>query len=341
MEVLEENKLQVIVKESGLEETKAQTILEKFQDYYKIAAEWETKAKALTVTDVTQVAEMKMAREGRLFLKGKRVDIEKARKDLKEQCLREGKAIDGIANVLKALIEPIETYLEEQEKFAEIEAAKQKEIRKAERMERLSPYGATVFENMIADMDDTSFENYFTGVKTNYEAKIEAEKQAEIASLEREKAEQAERDRIREENERLKAEAAERERVAEIERKEREAERKAAEEKAAKDRAEIEAKTKAEREESERKLAAERAERERVQKELQAKKEAEEKARAEEQQKIDADLAMGDKAKFESLIAELENLTTKYVFKSAKFKNAYASVNDLLNKTINYAISKK
>ena len=97
------NELQVIVEKSGLEPTKAKTILEKFQNYFEIAAEWEKKSKVIVVTKATQEADMKLARVGRLFLKEKRIAIEKTRKELKEQALREGKAIDGIANVLKAL----------------------------------------------------------------------------------------------------------------------------------------------------------------------------------------------------------------------------------------------
>lgn len=112
-----ENQLVTIVNESGLDKSKADILLKNFQDYFEIAGDWEKKAKMLVVSDDKQVAEMKMAREGRLFLREKRIAIEKTRKELKEQSLREGKAIDGIANVLKALIVPIEEYLYKQEHF--------------------------------------------------------------------------------------------------------------------------------------------------------------------------------------------------------------------------------
>jgi len=112
-----EDQLSVIVKESGLEKTKAQVLLDNFSRYFQLAADWEKKAKTIVITDASQTAEMQMARTGRLFLRQKRIVIEKTRKDLKEQSLREGKAIDGIANILKALIIPIEEYLEKQEKF--------------------------------------------------------------------------------------------------------------------------------------------------------------------------------------------------------------------------------
>src|SRR3990167_460476 len=128
VEVVKENQLAVIVRESQLEPTKAKYILEKFTEYFDMADEWTIKAKVIVVTKPEQKAEMEMARTGRLFLKEKRVAVEKARKELKEQALREGKAIDGIANVLKALIVPIEEYLEQQERFVEI----QKEKKEAE-----------------------------------------------------------------------------------------------------------------------------------------------------------------------------------------------------------------
>jgi hypothetical protein len=127
-----ENQLEIVVRESGLEQTKAQVILSKFQDYFALAADWENKAKTLIVSSVEQKAEMQMARAGRLFLRDKRLQVEKTRKELKEQALREGKAIDGIANVLKALIEPIESYLEKQERFVEIKQAEEAEQRRIE-----------------------------------------------------------------------------------------------------------------------------------------------------------------------------------------------------------------
>ena len=117
-----DNQLQTIVRESGLEPTKARTILTLFQNYFEIADEYAIKAKAIVVTDGSQTAMIEAARDVRLFLRDKRIAIEKARKELKEQALREGKAIDGIANVLKALIVPIEKYLETQENFVQLKA---------------------------------------------------------------------------------------------------------------------------------------------------------------------------------------------------------------------------
>ena len=82
------NELVEIVNASGLEKTKADFILTHFQDYFKIAAEWEIKSKAIKVTDASQTTEMGMAKVARKMLSQKRIDIENARKELKEQSLR-------------------------------------------------------------------------------------------------------------------------------------------------------------------------------------------------------------------------------------------------------------
>lgn len=133
------NELQLLVEQSGLEKSKAQYMLDNFTDDFRVAAEWETKVKTIVVTDASQTGTMKMARAGRLFLRDRRIKVEAARKHLKEQSLREGKAIDGIANVLKALIVPMEEHLYRQEHFVEIQLkakAEQKRIETEQQVER-------------------------------------------------------------------------------------------------------------------------------------------------------------------------------------------------------------
>ena len=180
-------KLATIVSESGLEKSKADVLLANFSDYFKIAGEWERKAKVLVVTDETQVAEMNMAREGRLFLKEKRVSLEKVRKGLKEQSLREGKAIDGIANVIKALIVPIEQYLDDQEHFVEKQEAAKQEVIRLETEARMQAEKLAEEQRIAAEQEQVRLEN--TRLREEAEAK---DKQMEV---ERVKAE-TERQRI-------------------------------------------------------------------------------------------------------------------------------------------------
>jgi len=225
-----ENQLAIIVKDSGLEQTKAKYLLENFQSYFELADEWTKKAEAIKVTEESQVADMQMARVGRLFLREKRIAIEKVRKELKEQSLREGKAIDGIANVLKALIVPIEEYLEKQEKFiefkreAEAEALRIEEEKKAE-AERIAKEKAEREEQERIR-------------KENERLRKEAEEREAKARADREAAEKKQRDL--EERARQEREAAEKK--IQAERAKAEAEKKAAEEKARQEKEALEKK---------------------------------------------------------------------------------------------------
>lgn len=187
-----ENQLSVIVKESGLEASKAQFILEKFQGYFAIAAEWEATAATIIVTDAKQTDKMDMARKGRLILREKRIAVEKARKELKEQALREGKAIDGIANVLKALIVPIEEHLERQEKFVELKVAAEAEAKRQEVEKRIEEERIAAEKAAAEEQERIKQENErlkAEAVLREAAAKVEREKQAKILAEQKAKAE--------------------------------------------------------------------------------------------------------------------------------------------------------
>ena len=275
-----ENQLRVIVKESGLDATKAEYILNQFQNYFELAAEWEKKAKTLVVTNESQRTEMQMAKTARLFLREKRIAVEDSRKRLKEQCLREGKAIDGIANVLKALIIPIEEYLDKQEKFVEHREAAKAEIIRIEVEKKMEEDRIAAEQAAIAE-----------------QARIKAEnerlrKEAE----EKEKALQAERAKV--ETERKEAERKAREAQEKL--------RKEAEEKAEKISKENDAKLAKEREEANEKIQEALDKIEKVKIELRQKKDAEEKAKREAEEKIEAQKNAGDREKLLFLAESIE-----------------------------------
>ena len=235
-----ENQLAIIVRESQLEPSKAKYILEKFQNYFEIASEWEQKAKTLIVTKPEQKAEMEMARTGRLFLREKRTAVEKARKELKEQALREGKAIDGIANVLKALIVPIEEYLDKQEHFVEIQEEKKREAMRIEIDRRIEEERIAEEKKAQEEQERIRLENE----KLKKEAEIREKKMAE----ERKKQEaKLAKERAKREVDRTVLEEKSRK-----EREKLEAEKHAIEEKAQKEKAKAKAKADAERKEKER-----------------------------------------------------------------------------------------
>ena len=174
--------------ESGLPREVVLSIDSKFKEYEDIANEWNKKAYEIEVTDESQVELMQQAREGRLLLKAKRVEIEKTRKRLKEQSLLEGRFIDSLAKRLFAIIEPAEEHLELQEKYAEIKEQLRKSKLKAERLELLDPYlhflDLSQFD--LSTMSDVAFNTIFNGAKVSLE---NFEKAQERIRLEQEEVE--------------------------------------------------------------------------------------------------------------------------------------------------------
>jgi len=183
----QENKLEVVIKESGLDTSQADNLMKSFAGFYSQAREIVEKCKNISVTDVSQKDEMAKARESRLNLQHIRTDADKTRVKLKEQSLREGRAIQGVYNVLEALIKPVEENLEKQEKFAENLEKERLEKQFEERVEKLSKYVNDVSLYSLKDMADEVFENLLAGCKANFEKAQQEQKDAE----EKQKEEQA------------------------------------------------------------------------------------------------------------------------------------------------------
>jgi hypothetical protein len=275
------HELLVVAEESGLERPKVEVLLSSFGEDWQTARELVSTASGIEVSDESQVSEMQRAREARLALKKVRLNTELTRKSLKEQSLREGKAIDGMANIIKAVIVPVEEHLETLEKFAETKAAERKAARHAERIEQLSKYVPDVSIYSLADMSDETFQNLLELSRQAFASQKEAERQMEI-DRDKEKAEkEAEDERIRKENERLKAEQAEKDKKATAERVKLQKENEAKE-----------AERKKEREAEAKKLDEERAARKKLEDEREAERKAKEAtAKADEERKRKALLA--------------------------------------------------
>lgn len=187
------NTLILQIEQSGAELTTQEALKEAFLPFFEKAEEWKSKAEGLIVTDVSQIKEMKLAKEARLSLKDVRVSVEKKRKELKEDSLKKGKAIDGIASVLKNLIEPIEQHLEKQENFIAIHEAKLVAELKAHRLERLKPYEVnTTFYDLI-NMPESDFEQLVISSKISHENKQEETRKLEEQRLALQKKAQEEK----------------------------------------------------------------------------------------------------------------------------------------------------
>jgi hypothetical protein len=183
------NKIDELIGTGVIEKTKGDYIKEKFQDFTQSIEEWSEKANAIVVTDETQKELMLEAREGRLLLKSKRIEVEKVRKSLKEQSLNEGRLIDSVAKYLTGLIEPAEKHLELQEKFVEIQEQNKRIKVKAERTILLQPYLEVIDPNSI-QLDlitDDAFATILNGAIVSLENKKAEEKRLQDEIFENEK----------------------------------------------------------------------------------------------------------------------------------------------------------
>jgi len=201
--------LNKIIDNSLIEKSKSDYIKEKFESFTETALEWNKKANEIVVTDETQTDLMALAKEGRLILKSKRIEIEKTRKLLKEQSLNEGRLIDGIAKHLMSIVEPAEKHLETQERFLEIQEQKRKAELKAERYKLMLPY-AEVLDPETLQLDiitDEAFAGILNYAKTTLEAKIESDRIVKEEKEAKDKAEAQEMENIRLENIKLREDA--------------------------------------------------------------------------------------------------------------------------------------
>lgn len=277
---------EIVPADAGIEEKAKLSLEQAFSGFFAQAEDWNQKA--LTISDP------KLARVARLELKNIRVAAEKKRKELKEESLRMGKAIDGANNILLALIVPIEKKLEDLEKAEERKEAARKEALKQSRIEALAPYNIDTQFYTLGEMTEEAFTQLLENTQAAHKAKLEAALKLEEERIAKEKAEAEERERIRKENEELKKRALEDAEKARKEREQLEAKAKAERQEMEKKNAEAAAKAKAERDEAERVARIEQdrlkaiAEKERQEREKLEAKAAEEKRATEAKAKKEA-----------------------------------------------------
>jgi hypothetical protein len=304
------------------------------------------------------------AKRLRLDISKIRISTEKTRKTQKEEYLRAGKAIDGVANIVKWAVVDKEKKLESIEKHFENLEKERLEKLERDRHGMLSPY-CDMLPDGLSIMSEEVFDAFLNAKKKEYEDRIAAEKKAEEERIEARKREELGNSRLKEllpyiqfwehdysdkiadvtPAEFLKIlndlafkkqdYEAEQERIKkENERLKREAEERARiERELEKERKEKERK---ERERHEAELQKEREERARIERELAEKREAEERAKAEEEARIQAKLTQGDAATVKDLKKALIAIKTAYNFKSKKNKAMMESVCVLIDRIITF-----
>ncbi len=290
----EQNQLTTILKESGIEQTQAQPLINKFGTFYTDAIKLTAQSKGIVIKDISQVDEMKKSREFRLSLKRIRTDADKIRVEMKEPFLRGANAVQAAFNGIENITREEERRLEDQEKFVERLEKEKKNRVEAERVSKLLKYDSQAENYSLHPdlMSEETFNNLFENSRLAFEAKKKAEEEAEKQRLAEEKAEFERQKAIRIENEKLKAEADKREKELTIEREKIRKENEIREAELAKERAE-------QRE----KLEAEQKKQIALQNELRLQKEAQAQKEAERLAKIESDKKAIEEANRKKLLA--------------------------------------
>ena len=287
MEIVKIEKLDFVIKESGLAIQEGEEIKKSYIPFVAQLAEIQEQAKKINFENPTLLDEeiAGKLRKATVKIRTGASDLKDSRKKI---FLLKGNLEQAAYNLIAASCKLTEETFINVEKAREIAEKKAKEERKAKRIEILNSlqYDFTFVD--ILTMPDEQFDLLVIQLENERDAKIAADKEAERIRLEKIEAERIENERIRLENEKLQAEIKERERLAEIERqkaaKELELERKRQTEILAKQKAESDRLAKIEAD-KQAKLQAEikaaNEAKEKLQREILANQEAELKAKQE------------------------------------------------------------
>jgi septal ring factor EnvC (AmiA/AmiB activator) len=251
----------------------------------------------LTIKGLDDKPGFSMVHSARMVVKGKRLEVEKKRKELKADALAWGQKVDAEARRITKLLEPIETHLEmeenkitEHKKRLEAESKRKQEEQAQARVDQMARVGVSLAFLQAMEISEGDFQARLIIATDEYnkeQARIADEKRKEVARLE------AERKAREEESARLVVERAEIERI----RAEEDTKRKSEEARLKKEREAIEAerrKVEDDRREQEHREAIARAEKEAAERAVieakeKAEREAREKAEAEAKAKAEAD----------------------------------------------------
>lgn len=245
--------------------------------------QWERQVDEINIKGIDDKMSIQMADVARKNAKQARLNAEKIFDSKREEVQKikseydlEDKLWLKAKQVMQLKFKAIEEKAEWKASYVKRYEAEQKELITQKRINDVSKY-AEINRIEFENMSDESFKSFLNGLKSTYEAKIEAERKAEEARIAKEKADEEERNKQRLENERLKAEAEKRE-------KEIERERKANKKKLAEERAKAKAEAERIQAENNAKIKAEQEAKAKIEAELRAKKDAEEKAEYERKQ---------------------------------------------------------
>jgi hypothetical protein len=182
----------LVIQQNQIAGPRATELQGAFREFFTEAGTLIEQAGTINIESADQLADMATARHLRLKLKTVRVSADKRREALKQDSLREGRAIQGFYNVLEHLIAPVEEKLLKMEQFAEEQARLIKENRRMEREAALLAVGFSGIDHMnLSEMPDDDFTTILKDATFLHESKLRraAEEKAEMERAARERAE--------------------------------------------------------------------------------------------------------------------------------------------------------
>ena len=215
---------------TGLEESKKNLIIASFAPVVESLNEYGKQFPDIQALDISPEKCVK-AKRFRIDFGRQITQADNIRKDLKEESLKEGKAIQSVYNYIKTATEETKAAaLDIELHYEKIEVEKKAKLQ-LDRQVELAKYDVDSEFVDLGNMPDEVWTNYLAGVKNNFEAIKEAERKAEADRIEAEKKDAEERETMRLDNERLKVEADKAEKKRISEQKKLDAERKRQDEK--------------------------------------------------------------------------------------------------------------
>jgi hypothetical protein len=197
----------------SVSESKRTEVQNVLQQIFTGTDEWEKQVDAIEVKSVNDKLSIDLAEVARKNAKSARLSAEKlidAKRNevqkLKAEFDLEDKLWLKTKQVMQLKFKAIEDKAEWKANFVKRFEAEQKELRTQKRINEVSKY-AEINRIEFENMGDESFHTFLSGLKSTYEAKIEAEKIAEAERVAKEKADAEAIEKQKLENLRLKAEA--------------------------------------------------------------------------------------------------------------------------------------
>jgi len=179
----------VNAEEFGIESKVAEQVKAQFMPMLEKMAALETEYNAIIAMPQSKERSAK-AKELRLILVKIRTGTAAIHKTQKEQAKKFSDYVDAWKKTQEFAGSVMEEQLAQIEKFEQIEAQKRKEKLQTERMAQLLPYEFANAQHMdLGGMEDSMWDVFFSGVKTQYDTKKENERIAEEQRVKREKSE--------------------------------------------------------------------------------------------------------------------------------------------------------